>query len=120
GFVRDLPHGLVAAFRSTLEETVHADLLLHVVDGSNPHHEEQVDAVNAVLAEIGAAGIPQIVVWTKIDRIPGAEPEVVRDPCGKILKIKASAISGAGLEAIREALAEVARETDPRALAPAA
>ncbi|MBX3717577.1 MAG: GTPase HflX [Burkholderiales bacterium] len=120
GFVRDLPHGLVAAFRSTLEETVHADLLLHVVDGSNPHHEEQVDAVNVVLAEIGAADIPQIVVWNKIDRIPGAEPEVVRDPCGKILKIKASAISGAGLEAIREALAEVARETDPRALAPAA
>ena len=120
GFVRDLPHGLVAAFRSTLEETVHADLLLHVVDGSNPHHEEQVEAVNAVLAEIGAAAIPQVVVWNKIDRIPGAEPEVVRDPCGKILKIKASAISGAGLEAIREALAEVARETDPRALAPAA
>ncbi|MBZ0248452.1 MAG: GTPase HflX [Burkholderiales bacterium] len=120
GFVRDLPHGLVAAFRSTLEETVHADLLLHVVDGSNPHYEEQVDAVNVVLAEIGAAEIPQIVVWNKIDRIPGVEPEVVRDPCGKILKIKASAVSGAGLDAIREALAEVARETDPRALAPAA
>lgn len=120
GFVRNLPHGLVAAFRSTLEETVQADLLLHVVDASNPRHDEQVDAVNVVLAEIGAADIPQIVIWNKIDRIPGAQPEVVRDPCGKILNIKASAVSGAGLEAIREALAEVARETDPHALAPAA
>jgi GTP-binding protein HflX len=120
GFVRNLPHGLVAAFRSTLEETVQADLLLHVVDASNPRHDEQIDAVNVVLAEIGAADIPQIVIWNKIDRIPGAEPEVVRDPCGKILNIKASAVSGAGLEAIRAALADVARETDPRALAPAA
>jgi GTP-binding protein HflX len=120
GFVRDLPHGLVAAFRSTLEETVQADLLLHVVDASSPHRDEQIDAVNVVLAEIGASDIPQIVIWNKIDRIPGAEPEVVRDPCGKILNIKASAISGAGLEAIRTALAEVARETDPRPLASAA
>ncbi len=120
GFVKDLPHGLVAAFRSTLEETVQADLLLHVVDASNPRHDEQVDAVNVVLAEIGADDIPQLVVWNKIDRIPGAQSEVVRDPCGKILNIKASAVSGAGIEAIRAALAEVARETDPRALASAA
>lgn len=120
GFVRDLPHGLVAAFRSTLEETVQADLLLHVVDASNPRHDEQIDAVNVVLAEIGAADIPQVVIWNKIDRVPGAEPEVVRDPCGKILNIKASAVSGAGIEAIRAALAEVARSTDPSALAPAA
>ena len=120
GFVRDLPHGLVAAFRSTLEETVQADLLVHVVDASNERHDEQIDAVNVVLAEIGAADIPQVVVWNKIDRIPGAQPEVVRDPCGKILNIKASAVSGAGLEAIRAALADVAREADPRALASAA
>ena len=120
GFVRDLPHGLVAAFRATLEETVQADLLLHVVDASHTGHDEQVDAVNAVLAEIGAEDIPQIVVWNKIDRIAGAVAEVVRDPCGKILNIKASAVTGAGIEAIRAALAEVVRETDPRALAPAA
>ena len=73
-----------------------------------------------VMDEIGAADIPQIVIWNKIDRIPGAEPEVVRDPCGKILNIKASAVSGAGIEAIRAALAEVARESDPRSLASAA
>ena len=99
---------------------VQADLLLHVVDASHTGHDEQVDAVNAVLAEIGAEDIPQIVVWNKIDRIAGAVAEVVRDPCGKILNIKASAVTGAGIEAIRAALAEVVRETDPRALAPAA
>ncbi|HEX4944712.1 MAG TPA: GTPase HflX [Usitatibacteraceae bacterium] len=120
GFVRDLPHGLVAAFRSTLEETVQADVLLHVVDASSPRHDEQIDAVNVVLAEIGAADIPQIVVWNKIDRIPGAVSEVVRDPCGKILNIKVSAVSGAGIEELRAALAEVARVNDPRILAPAA
>jgi GTP-binding protein HflX len=120
GFVRDLPHGLVAAFRATLEETVQADVLLHVVDASNPRHDEQVDAVNVVLAEIGAADIPQIMVWNKIDRIPGAVAEVVRDPCGKILNIKASAVTGAGVDAIRAALAEVALEAGNRTLAPAA
>jgi GTP-binding protein HflX len=120
GFVRDLPHSLVAAFRSTLEETVQADLLVHVVDASNPQHDEQVEAVNGVLAEIGAADIPQLVVWNKIDRVAGAAPEVVRDPCGKILNIKASAVTGAGLERLRDALAEIAREHAARALAPAA
>ena len=120
GFVRDLPHSLVAAFRSTLEETVQADLLLHVVDASNPQHDEQVDAVNAVLAEIDAADIPQLVVWNKIDRIEGATAEVVRDPCGKILNIKASAVTGAGLDALRDALAEIAREHAAPSLAPAA
>jgi GTPase len=120
GFIRELPHGLVAAFRATLEETVQADLLLHVIDASNPRHDEQVDAVNTVLAEIGALDVPQVLVWNKIDLVPGAEPEVIRDPCGKILNIKASAASGAGIEAIRAALAEVAEESGNRALAPAA
>ena len=110
GFIRDLPHNLVAAFRSTLDETADADLLLHVVDASNPRHLEQVDAVNAVLGEIGALDVPQILVWNKIDQVPGASVEVIRDACGKILNIKASAVTGAGIEAIREALAEVARE----------
>ena len=120
GFVRDLPHSLVAAFRSTLEETVQADVLLHVVDGSNPQHAEQVDSVNEVLAEIGAADLPQLIVWNKIDRVEGAVPEVVRDPYGKILNIKASAVSGAGLDGLRDALAEIAREHAARVLAPAA
>jgi len=120
GFVRDLPHSLVAAFRSTLEETVQADILLHVVDSSNPQHSEQIDAVNAVLGEIGAADLPQLIVWNKIDRVEGAVPEVVRDSYGKILNIKASAATGAGLDGLRDALAEIAREHAARVLAPAA
>ena len=67
GFVRDLPHGLVAAFRATLEETVRADLLLHVVDSSSPGREREIEDVNKVLAEIGAEAIPQLLVWNKID-----------------------------------------------------
>jgi GTP-binding protein HflX len=109
GFIRDLPHALVDAFHATLEETVQADLLLHVVDVANPHREEQVASVNAVLAEIGADDIPQLIVLNQIDRVPGMPAEVVRDGSGKILNIKVSAFTGAGIEGLRDALAEVAR-----------
>src|SRR6266481_8525084 len=78
GFIRDLPHTLVAAFRATLEETIHADLLLHVVDASSDARDVQVEEVNKVLAEIGADGIPQVLVWNKIDRT-GAPPGLDRD-----------------------------------------
>ena len=67
GFIRDLPHALVAAFRATLEETAQADLLLHVVDSASPDRDQQIAAVDAVLDEIGAGDVPQIVVWNKID-----------------------------------------------------
>ncbi|HUJ00165.1 MAG TPA: GTPase HflX [Usitatibacter sp.] len=119
GFIRDLPHSLVDAFRATLEETVQADLLLHVVDGASPEREEQIEAVNAVLAEIGACDVPQVLVYNQIDRAPGLEPEVVRDACGKILNIKVSALTGAGVEALREVLAEAAREAARGSLAAA-
>ncbi len=76
GFIRELPHGLVEAFRATLEETVQADLLLHVVDSASPQRDEQIAAVNTVLAEIGAAAVPQVLVYNQIDRVPGLEPEV--------------------------------------------
>ncbi len=69
GFIRKLPHGLVEAFKATLEEVVQADLLLHVVDISHPQVEEQILAVNAVLAEIGAGGKPTIMVLNKLDRL---------------------------------------------------
>ena len=69
GFIRKLPHGLVEAFKATLEEVVQADLLLHVVDISHPQVEEQIQAVNAVLAEIGAGGKPTIMVLNKLDRL---------------------------------------------------
>jgi GTPase len=110
GFIRDLPHTLVASFRATLEEAIDADLLLHVVDAASPDRDDQVAAVNAVLAEIGAADVPQWLVMNQIDRVPGMAAEIVRDAHGKMLNIKVSALSGAGLEALREALAEVARD----------
>ena len=105
GFIRRLPHTLVAAFRATLEETVHADLLLHVVDASHGDRDAQVDAVNQVLAEIGAQAVPQVLVLNKIDRtrIPA---RVERDEYGRISRVWASAQTGAGVEFVRLALEE--------------
>jgi len=107
GFVRELPHQLVAAFRATLEETIHADLLLHVVDGASPVRMEQIEQVNEVLREIGADHIPQILVWNKIDAA-GLEPGIERDEYGKIGRVFISARSGAGLDLLRDAIAEAA------------
>jgi GTP-binding protein HflX len=107
GFIHGLPHTLVAAFRATLEETVHADLLLHVVDASSPTRERQIDAVDEVLAEIGAGSIPRILVWNKID-LNGVGPGIDRDDCGTIVRVRLSARTGAGLDALREALVEAA------------
>ncbi|MBI2318450.1 MAG: GTPase HflX [Betaproteobacteria bacterium] len=90
GFVRDLPHTLIAAFRATLEETIQADLLLHVIDASSPVREAQAAEVNKVLAEIDADRIPQILVWNKID-LNGLHPGVERDEYGKICRVRLSA-----------------------------
>ena len=108
GFIQDLPHSLVAAFRATLEEAVQADLLLHVVDTADPVREERIAAVNKVFKKIGAANVPQIVVYNQIDRVPGMAAEIVRDTHGKILNIKASAATGEGVDLIRAALLESA------------
>ncbi|MDO8351538.1 MAG: GTPase HflX [Gallionella sp.] len=105
GFIRHLPHGLVAAFRSTLEETVQADLLLHVVDASNPNRDDQISEVNKVLAEIDADQIPQLLVFNKIDVLDVPE-SVERDDCGRIARIFLSAKSGAGMNELRLALCE--------------
>lgn len=107
GFIRELPHTLIEAFRATLEETVYADVLLHVVDSSSAVRDDQIDEVNKVLAEIGAGGIPQILVWNKIDRSdvgPGSD----RDEYGKISRVRLSAQTGVGLEELRLALNEFA------------
>ena len=120
GFIRDLPHMLVDAFRATLEETVQADLLLHVVDVASPRRDEQIESVNRVLAEIGADDVPQLVLLNQIDRVPGMVPEVLRDSSGKILNIKVSAFTGAGIDALREVLAEVARDSSRGFIATAA
>jgi GTP-binding protein HflX len=109
GFIRDLPHGLVAAFRATLEETVHADLLLHVVDASSTARDEQAAAVDAVLAEIPAGQAPRLLVWNKIDAA-GLAPAVERDQYGRICRVFVSARTGAGLQELRAAIAEFAKE----------
>ena len=109
GFIRDLPHALVASFHATLEETTQADLLLHVVDAASPDREQQIDAVDKVLAEIGAAQVPQILVWNKIDLTPVA-PGVERDECDNIARVRVSARTGAGLDLLRAALAEMSRK----------
>ncbi len=110
GFIRDLPHALVAAFQATLEETAEADLLLHVVDSASEDRDAQIQAVNEVLAEIGAADVPQILVWNKID-LTRAAAAVERGDCGTIRRIFLSARTGEGLDLLRDALAEVARQT---------
>ena len=109
GFIRDLPHDLVAAFRATLEETVHAELLLHVVDAASPARDEQVQQVNKVLAEIPAGEAPQLLVWNKIDAAR-LEPRVERDQYGRISRVFVSARTGAGLDGLRAAIAEFAQE----------
>jgi GTP-binding protein HflX len=108
GFIRDLPHGLVAAFRATLEETVHAELLLHVVDASSTVRDQQAAAVDAVLAEIPAGEAPRLLVWNKIDAA-GLEPAVERDQYGRISRVFVSARTGEGLELLRGAIAEFAK-----------
>lgn len=117
GFIRELPHTLVAAFRATLEETVEADLLLHVVDACSPNKDEQIDEVNKLLTEIGADKIPQILVLNKIDRIDLAIRGVgfARDEYDRISRIRLSAKTGEGIEFIRQALAEtVLKKPEPK------
>ena len=106
GFIRDLPHTLVAAFSATLEETVRADLLLHVVDAASAARDDQVAEVNKVLVEIGADTVPQVVVLNKIDAT-GLQPGVERDEYGKIATVRVSAKTGAGMEFLRSMLAEL-------------
>jgi len=116
GFIRELPHGLVDAFKATLQEAVDADLLLHVVDASNPHHPEQMAEVQNVLEEIGAAGIPQLLVFNKLDALDDAQrPLRLADSVAvdgeQVPRVFLSARTGEGLPALREALAGRARDS---------
>ncbi|MGB8326430.1 MAG: ribosome rescue GTPase HflX, partial [Steroidobacteraceae bacterium] len=117
GFIRELPHELVAAFQSTLTEAREANLLLHVVDASDPRRAEHMEQVVAVLREIGAGEIPSIVAYNKIDRLQ-AEPGLERDVDGRAVAVRISAQSGAGLDllasAIVERIARVARRARVR------
>ena len=111
GFIRDLPHGLVDAFQATLQEAVDADLLLHVVDASNPNFPEQIDQVQRVLHEIGAADIAQLLVFNKLDTIaPEQRPALLQDMYElegqPVDRLFVSARSGQGLDVLRQKLAQ--------------
>jgi len=108
GFIKKLPHGLVEAFKATLEEVVQADLLVHVVDISHPQATEQIDAVNDVLMEIGAGEKPVMMVFNKIDRLSGGVPPVMRDQYPQAVGI--SAKTGEGIEPL---LAEIGTQLRP-------
>ena len=103
GFIRELPHSLIEAFKSTLTEAADADLLLHVIDASDPDRDLQQQAVDEVLAEVGAADVPRVEVFNKID-LMGQAPRTEIDPYGRIRRIWLSAASGQGLDAVREAV----------------
>jgi GTP-binding protein HflX len=105
GFIRELPHELVAAFQSTLTEAREANVLLHVIDASDPRRDEHIDEVNRVLDEIGAGSIPQIRIYNKIDRLELA-PRIERDAEGAIDAVWISAGAGQGLDLLQEAIAE--------------
>ncbi len=105
GFVRELPHELVAAFRSTLLEARDADLLLHVVDASDAERMEHMAQVQAVLDDIGAGSIPVLTVFNKIDRI-GGSPAVERDPQGHAHQVWMSAAKGDGVGLLEQCLQE--------------
>ena len=105
GFIKHLPTTLIEAFGATLEEAALADLLLHVVDISSTNRDAQMSQVNAVLAEIGAHKVPQIVIMNQIDKLELA-PEISRDQYGSIIKISLSAFTGAGLDLLKIALFE--------------
>ena len=118
GFIRNLPHGLIDAFEATLQEAVDADVLLHVVDAANPGHPEQMREVARVLAEIGAADVPQILVFNKLDaleneRVPLQLHDMVDVDGVQTVRFFVSARTGAGLAGLRQYLAALAsRGTD--------
>jgi GTP-binding protein HflX len=105
GFIRDLPPTLVASFRATLEETVQADLLLHVVDASSPTQDAQMAQVDLVLSELGAGVLPQVIVLNKAD-LTALPAGFERDECGRISRLRVSAKTGAGMQFVRQAIDE--------------
>lgn len=116
GFIRDLPHGLVDAFAATLQEAADADLLIHVVDGANPDHLEQIEQVQRVLAEIGAADVPQILVFNKLDALEKSRwplqlsdtfevKDAYSDTGRRVDRVFVSAQAGEGMPLLRQMLA---------------
>jgi GTPase len=107
GFVRDLPHDLVAAFRSTLSEVRDADLLLHVIDAADPDRDQRIQQVNEVLDEIGAGEVPQVMVYNKIDLVEGAAPRRERTDAGRTEQVWVSAAANIGIDLLRAAISDL-------------
>lgn len=107
GFIRHLPHDLIAAFKSTLEETVKADLLLHIIDAADKRIEENIKAVNAVLKQIGADEVPTLLVFNKADLLDAPYDKVVRDETGKPVRVNVSAKTGSGLSDLLSCVSEL-------------
>ena len=112
GFIKALPTTLIEAFKSTLEESREADLLLHVVNMANPNHHEQIIAVNKILEEIKAASIPQIIVLNQIDRLD-IKANHEKDEYGRISTIRLSAKTGEGIELLKEAILQLVVAKQP-------
>lgn len=111
GFIRNLPHDLVSAFKSTLQETCEATLLLHVIDAADARKLENISAVNQVLDEIGANEVPILQVYNKIDALPAISPFIERDENGKPIAVYLSAQSGLGVDLLHQAICERLRNT---------
>jgi GTP-binding protein HflX len=107
GFISHLPHGLVEAFRATLEETASANLLLHVVDAANEDHQEYIDKVQEVLLEIEADEVPQLQVFNKIDLLDDCQPRLQRNEQGKPVRVWLSAATGEGSDLLLQAISEL-------------
>ncbi len=106
GFIQQLPPDIIAAFRATLDETRQATLLLHVVDANDPERQWRVEQVNQVLADIGAAEVPQFILYNKIDCLDDCLARCERNSEGRVTKIWLSARSGAGIDLLYDALSE--------------
>lgn len=106
GFIRNLPHDLVQAFRSTLVETSEADLLIHVIDAVHEDRQDHIDQVNLVLSEIGAENVPQLQIFNKIDLADQLPPRIDRDEEGNVVRVWLSARSGEGVDLLLEVLTE--------------
>ncbi|MBY4677058.1 ribosome rescue GTPase HflX [Marinobacterium arenosum] len=107
GFIRHLPHKLVEAFRATLQETVDATLLLHVIDCHDEERQGHIEQVHEVLAEIGADSVPTLQVYNKLDLLRDQPPRIDRDDDGRPVRVWLSAVSGAGLDLLAQAISEL-------------
>ena len=106
GFIRHLPHDLVASFRATLQESREANLLLHIIDANDERRDENIEQVYKVLDEIGAGEVPRIEIYNKIDVIEGALPRIEYDNHQQPIRVWISALSGAGLDLLQQAISE--------------